>query len=82
MARLLFFGKLGDIAQTRTRDITIDDARTISALKAAIKTNDPVLGEALGDPSVRCIVNEEMTQGDAAISDGDEIAFIPPVSGG
>ncbi len=82
MARLMFFGKLGDIAGARARDFPLNNVDTVSALKAAIFENDNGLGEALGDPSVRCIVNEEMTRGDAAITDDDEIAFIPPVSGG
>ena len=82
MARLLFFGKLADIAQSRARDFPLGDATTVSALKAALALEDAGLGDALADASVRCIVNEEMTRGDAMISDGDEIAFIPPVSGG
>ncbi len=82
MARLLFFGKLGDIAGGRARDFPLGAANTVSALKAAIAKGDPVLGDALAAASVRCIVNEEMTHGDAAITDDDEIAFMPPVSGG
>ncbi len=82
MARLMFFGKLGDIAQARSREFPLGNAETVSALKAAIAGSDEALGAALADPSVRCIVNEVLTQGDAAISDKDEIAFIPPVSGG
>lgn len=82
MARLLFFGKLGDVAGGRSRDFAIGDATSVSDLKAAIAKADPELGRALAEPSVRCIVNEIVLQGDAPISDHDEIAFIPPVSGG
>lgn len=82
MARLLFFGKLGDLAQTRTREFPLGAINTISALKTAITETDTSLGDALNDPSVRCAVNEELTRGDSSISDDDEIAFMPPVSGG
>ncbi len=82
MARLLFFGKLGDIAGGRVRDFALGDATSIFTLKAAIAKVDPELGSALAEPSVRCIVNEVVSQGDGPISDDDEIAFIPPVSGG
>lgn len=82
MARLLFFGKLGDLAQARMREFPLGGADTLSALKAAITEADTMLGEALADPSVRCAINEELSHGDAPIADDDEIAFMPPVSGG
>jgi molybdopterin converting factor small subunit len=33
-------------------------------------------------PSLSCAVNAEYARFKTAISDGDEIAFLPPVSGG
>ena len=32
--------------------------------------------------NLRCAVNQDMAKLDAAIKDGDEIAFFPPVTGG
>jgi molybdopterin synthase sulfur carrier subunit len=32
--------------------------------------------------NLRCAVNHDMVKLDAAIKDGDEIAFFPPVTGG
>lgn len=32
--------------------------------------------------NLRCAVNQEMSGPDAAVRDGDEIAFFPPVTGG
>jgi len=32
--------------------------------------------------NLRCAVNHDMVKPDAAIKDGDEIAFFPPVTGG
>lgn len=32
--------------------------------------------------NLRCAVNQEMAGLDAAIKDGDEVAFFPPVTGG
>ena len=32
--------------------------------------------------NLRCAVNQEMVRLDAAVRDGDEIAFFPPVTGG
>jgi molybdopterin converting factor subunit 1 len=32
--------------------------------------------------TISCAVNEEYARRDAALADGDEVAFLPPVSGG
>jgi molybdopterin synthase sulfur carrier subunit len=32
--------------------------------------------------NLRCAVNQDMAKLDAAIQDGDEVAFFPPVTGG
>lgn len=32
--------------------------------------------------NLRCAVNQDMAGPDAAVGDGDEIAFFPPVTGG
>ncbi len=83
MARLMFFGKLADLAAGRERDWPLDgEARTVAGLIDAIAAADAALGAALSAPSVRCAVNEAMVGRDAPIADGDEIAFLPPVSGG
>ncbi len=38
--------------------------------------------EVLSDGRVLVAVNQQMSQTDAVIVDGDEIAFFPPVTGG
>ena len=83
MARLLFFGKLGDVAGGRARDWALNaDIATVRDLIAALGAQDAALGDALSHNSVRCIVNEAVSPLDSAVADEDEIAFIPPVSGG
>lgn len=32
--------------------------------------------------NLRCALNQEMVRFDAALKDGDEVAFFPPVTGG
>ena len=39
-------------------------------------------GFALAQGSMKVVVNEEFSDWSHAVSDGDEIAFIPPVAGG
>ncbi|MBT8472351.1 MAG: molybdopterin converting factor subunit 1 [Marinicaulis sp.] len=83
MTRLLYFGKLADIAGGRMREIPAPDhVETISDLIAHIGEADAVLAAALADETVRYAVNEEIVSREAAISNTDEVAFLPPVSGG
>ncbi|GJL91668.1 MoaD/ThiS family protein [Hyphococcus sp.] len=83
MARLLFFGKLGDAAGQRERDWPIGDSgMTIDDIVAALGRADTWLGAELNAATVRCIVNEQMSARNVIVYDGDEIAFLPPVSGG
>lgn len=83
MARLLFFGKLADTAAGREKDWLLDaETMTVATLIKAIGEKDARLGEVLSAPSVRYAVNEAIVDRDAPIADGDEIAFLPPVSGG
>ncbi|MDA0596092.1 MAG: molybdenum cofactor biosynthesis protein MoaE [Chloroflexi bacterium] len=77
---VLFFAVLRERAGTRsvsiplTKGMTVDDA-VIAARQAAPK--DPQPGT-----SVMLALNSEYVKGDQLVNAGDEIALIPPVSGG
>jgi molybdopterin converting factor subunit 1 len=83
MARLLFFGKLGDLAGKRARDFALPAGLdSLHRLIDALSREDETLGAALKEKHVRFAVNEKIVRRDAPIRDEDEIAFLPPVSGG
>lgn len=82
MARLLFFGKLVDAAGARECDVAAPAGASVASLKRLLGERDPALGAALAAPGVRAVVNEQIVDDAAAVADSDEIAFIPPVSGG
>lgn len=77
MLRLVFLGRLGDVAGAAEREVP--DAATISAL---IDSLEPLLAAALSDPRVRYAVNGVVSVRDAALPPGAEVAFLPAVSGG
>ena len=79
MARVLLFGPLRDLAGWRERRI---ETGSVSALRLLLAEEDALLGEALGGPGVQVAVDQAMVRGDAALSDGSEVAFLPPMSGG
>lgn len=80
--RVLFFGRLADAAGARERTAP-DDLSTLAALRAWLETNDPLLGEALRAKGVRVARNKAIAHDESMpLSAGDEIAFMPPLSGG
>lgn len=79
MIRLVFLGKLADLAGGETRDLP--GPRNWLELLADLPAP---LAEALASDSTKVAVNGALAADKAAIvaTAGDEIAFLPPVSGG
>lgn len=73
--RITFFGRLRDGAPAGPVPPGVRDT---GALRAWLGGDRP----ELLDPSIRIAVNDEMIQGDRPLGDDDEIAFLPPMSGG
>jgi molybdopterin synthase sulfur carrier subunit len=81
ITKVLMLGRLRDVAGWRER--TLDPApATLSALRLLLAGEDAALGEALAGAGVQAAVNKALTRGDVALQPGDEIAFLPPMSGG
>lgn len=73
--RILFFGRLR--IHTRALELALpDDVRDTDGLRAWLADDIPL------DSSIRVAVNAELRHGNAPLADGDEIAFLPPMSGG
>ncbi|MEQ8936511.1 MAG: MoaD/ThiS family protein [Amphiplicatus sp.] len=82
MARLLFFGALGD-AMGRERTLALpQDVATGAGLIDHLCASDSVFADAYRRTKVRLAVNESIVDPQAPIDDDDEIAFLPPFSGG
>ncbi len=82
MARVLFFGKLASLAGRQELQAPLPPGETtVAGLIDLITKDDAELGAALKEASVRVIINEQMDD-NAVITDDDEVAFLPPVSGG
>ncbi len=81
MARVLLFGKLCDVAGWRERSMNPPPA-SLEALRARLAGDDPDLAAALAGPGIQAVVNRQMVRGDHPLAAGDEVAFLPPMSGG
>jgi molybdopterin synthase catalytic subunit len=69
-----------ELAGTRELTVELPEGSTVEAAWQALESRVPVL--APGRPSVRFAVNGEYAAADQPLAEGDEVAMIPPVSGG
>lgn len=74
-----FFGPAVELTGVSERRYELPADSTVGALAMCLANDYPKLGAALG---VRLAVNRAYVPLSAPLSDGDEIAVIPPVSGG
>ena len=79
MARVLLFGRLADQAGWRDRVV---EASSLTALRELLAADDAALGEALAGPGVQVAVDKAIVRGEAFLTTGAEVAFLPPMSGG
>ena len=77
--KVLAFGIAKDICNNSMIDINVEDGVTIDELKKLLKEKYPRLNE-LG--SYMIAVNNEYASVNDVIYIADEVAIIPPVSGG
>lgn len=61
-------------------EMELPEGATVSDLVAMLRSRGGAYGTLPADPAVA--VNREYVPGDARLSSGDEVAFIPPVAGG
>ena len=81
--KLLFFGRLRDISHNIEETQAIkDEILSIKDLTSWLDVKNPILGKELVKPFVLVSVNKNIVKNDFIISEGDEVAFLPPVTGG
>lgn len=80
---VLLFGRLKDAFGAPSIALP-EGAGTAAELRALLISENPDLAETLRSKSVRIAVNQELVADEAAtrISHADEIALLPPLSGG
>jgi molybdopterin synthase sulfur carrier subunit len=78
--KVLFFGRLKDLIGRAEDSVNSADAATIEQLFALYAARNPELAKYR--PSLVASRNQEFAAWDTPLHPGDEVAFLPPVSGG
>lgn len=78
--QVLLFGALREAAGTRECSVVLSEPASVATLRAQLEATQPAFAKLTG--RLRVAVNREFADSDHALADGDEVAFLPPVSGG
>jgi len=78
--KVLFFGMLKDIVGAAEDEITVSDGAQLRSIFEHYAGRFPRLEQM--SASIVLARNHEFSEGSACVTDGDEVAFLPPVSGG
>jgi molybdopterin synthase catalytic subunit/molybdopterin converting factor small subunit len=79
-ARVLFFGSLKDVVGSSSDDAEFPDGADLHAVFERYAGRYPRIREMAG--SIVLARNHEFARPTARLEDGDEVAFLPPLSGG
>jgi molybdopterin converting factor subunit 1 len=79
-ATVKFFAALHEMTGTRELNLEVKEGLTVGELHRDLCARFPRLADYSG--SLMYSVNAEYVPADHPLGDGDEVAFIPPVSGG
>lgn len=80
MVKVLLFGAAADRAGTRQTELEVGDAATLDDLWPLLAERHPALSPMRA--TLAFAVNGEYARGGDRVSPGDEVAVLPPVSGG
>jgi molybdopterin converting factor subunit 1 len=78
--RILFFGVLKDLAGKSNYTLELREGATVREMLAQCEAQLPRIKTSL--PSLAVAVNQQYANMDAELKAGDEVALLPPVSGG
>jgi len=77
---VLLFASLKDIAGKGQLEFEVADNCSVEDLSKKLYELYPKVESF--DSSIRIALNQEFVEGDIELKDGDEVAYLPPVSGG
>lgn len=76
MIKIKLFGSIRETLQLDSTQIQAEGISSVRDVWQAIASDQPV------DDNLYCSVNHHHSSFETAVSDGDEVAFFPPVTGG
>jgi molybdopterin converting factor subunit 1 len=82
MIDIIYFASLKTIVGKDRDSLDLGPETTVRQLAEVISKTSPQMGEMIREKKVMISVNQDMADSETIIHDGDEVAFLPPFSGG
>jgi len=82
MISIKYFANLREVAGKESEELTASSEMKLEDLCRQLEKSQTQIVEMVRQKNVMVAINQEMATMDSTIKDGDEIAFLPPFSGG
>jgi len=82
MTKIIFLGRLKDAAGVAERQVELPALSTSEDLIKIVAGDNDLFAEQLAEPSIRMIINKSILVDDRLPDRIEEVAFMPPLSGG
>lgn len=82
MIKVRFFAMLKNKTGKEEVNLSVPENITLETLKTILKNEFPAIAEFIERKSIMISVNQEFADKNTVIKDGDEVALLPPFSGG
>ena len=81
---MLYFARLKESLNYSSEEMELPEGiKTVAQLKTHLaKRGEAWVNLFNGKQTIRAAINHALVDNDAAVKDGDEVAFFPPVTGG
>ncbi len=80
---VLYFAALKEALGASSESLTLPaGVATVADLRAHLAARGEAWAQLASFKNLRCAVNQDMVPLTAAVKEGDEVAFFPPVTGG
>lgn len=81
--KLLYFASLRESLDNNGEELELPgEVNTVADLRDYLSRRGPAWEKLTNARLLRAAVNQKMVDEEAAVADGDEVAFFPPVTGG
>jgi molybdopterin synthase sulfur carrier subunit len=83
MVQLRYFASLRETLGTGDEQLELPgDINDLTGLTRWLQNRDDTWKQALSDTRLHVAINQQIVNTNAAVNDGDEVAWVPPVTGG
>lgn len=80
--KVLFFGRLADLVSEANAQVPLEHDMSADELYIQLMSQNPNLPCRKQDTSINVAINQSLCDWKDLIKAGDEVAFLPPVTGG